>query len=184
MKKPTLTIVISVFISACAITTSSPGTPAYASMHGMLEAHNRVRAAHRLPLLTWSPQLATYSQDWANYLAANNRCKMKHRSVAGKDFGQFGENLFWASPQNWSDGRLEAQPVTASEVANAWAEEIVDYSYSRNSCRPGKQCGHYTQMVWRDTKQVGCAMTLCNSMEQLWVCSYNPPGNWIGQPPY
>ena len=165
-------------------TVSGPITPSFASMQGMLEAHNQVRNQHGLQSLLWSKPLAAYSQDWSNYLASNNACRMKHRSAAGKNFEKYGENIFWASPLRWSDGRSEPQNITAPEVAKAWADEEVDYHYPSNSCRPGKQCGHYTQMIWRDTTHVGCAMTLCPDLGQIWVCSYNPPGNWVGQKPY
>ena len=171
------------FITACS-TVSGPITPSYASMRGMLEAHNQARYQHGLSALSWSEPLTAYSQDWANHLASNNACTMKHRSDAGKDFEEYGENLFWASPQRWTDGFVEPQKVTATEVAKAWADEWVDYNYANNSCRRGKQCGHYTQMVWRDTTHVGCAMTLCPDFGQIWVCSYNPTGNWVGKRPF
>jgi len=46
-------------------------------------------------------------------------------------------------------------------------------------------CGHYTQVVWRSTTTVGCAMAVCkDSQEQIWVCQYQKPGNWVGQKPY
>ena len=176
-------LISSVFITACS-TVSGPIAPSFAGMQGILETHNQVRHQHGLSPLKWSNRLTAYSQDWANYLAGSNACRMKHRSAAGKDFEQYGENLFWASPLTWSDGKVEPQKIKAAEVAQAWADEWVDYDYGSNSCRPGKQCGHYTQMIWRDTTHVGCAMTLCPDLGQIWVCSYNPPGNWIGQRPY
>ena len=176
-------LLFATFFSACS-TVSGPITPSFAGMQGMLESHNQVRAKHGLAPLSWSMPLANSSQDWSNHLAANNSCRMQHRSHAGKDFEEYGENLFWASPKRWSDGVVEPQLVTAPEVAKAWADEWADYDYARDSCTPGKQCGHYTQMIWRDTTHVGCAMTLCPDLGQIWVCSYNPPGNWRGQRPY
>jgi pathogenesis-related protein 1 len=44
-------------------------------------------------------------------------------------------------------------------------------------------CGHYTQIVWRDTTSVGCAAQSCPQGE-IWVCDYSPPGNYVGQHPY
>jgi pathogenesis-related protein 1 len=38
-------------------------------------------------------------------------------------------------------------------------------------------------MVWKNTTEVGCAAIECNGMT-LWVCNYNPPGNYRGQKPY
>ncbi len=178
-----LSLVLAVSAAACT-TVSGPVTSAFTGQQGMLQAHNQVRARLKLPALTWSAELARYSQDWANHLASNNRCRMQHRSEAGRNLRQYGENLFWGSPVIWSDGRREPQKITSREVAEDWALEAQHYNYSRNSCRTGEQCGHYTQMVWRDTQQVGCAMTLCPDQGQIWVCSYNPTGNWVGQRPY
>jgi hypothetical protein len=79
-----------------------------------------------------------------------------------------------------------------SEVVQAWASEAADYDYASNSCAPGKVCGHYTQLVWRNSTLVGCAYARCTQNSpfdgvptwDFWVCDYSPPGNWIGQRPY
>ena len=66
-----------------------------------------------------------------------------------------------------------------------WASERADYDYTHNSCAKGRICGHYTQVVWRTTTTVGCAIAVCeDTSEQVWVCHYQPPGNWIGKKPY
>jgi pathogenesis-related protein 1 len=70
-------------------------------------------------------------------------------------------------------------------VVNSWGNERADYNYKNNSCREGKMCGHFTQLVWQSTTSVGCAVAECeDSHEQIWVCQYQPAGNWIGQKPY
>jgi len=45
------------------------------------------------------------------------------------------------------------------------------------------KAGHYTQMVWFTTTEVGCAVYQCDSII-LVVCNYNPTGNWVGKHPY
>jgi uncharacterized protein YkwD len=132
----------------------------------ILDAHNQWRKRYNVPALTWSPQLATYAQDWANRLLRED--KFEHRQNS-----RYGENLAWAS----------GQQVSPQQVVNMWGNEVKDYTYATNSCKPGKVCGHYTQIVWRNTKQVGCGVARSNGKE-IWVCNYNPPGNYIGQKPY
>lgn len=192
MRRRFTLIGVPLLCSACMVTGVAPFpiiSPTWADteptpMQGMLAIHNQVRASVGTPPLRWSGQLAAYAQQWANHLATNNACTMQHRSHAHADTLKVGENLYWASPLRWSDGRVEVQTITPARVAQDWANEQGDYHYTNNSCRPSAQCGHYTQMVWRTTTEVGCAMTVCPDKGQIWVCNYNPPGNWVGERPY
>jgi pathogenesis-related protein 1 len=129
----------------------------------MLKAHNGVRAKAGLSPLQWSDELAAYSQKWANQLIAKNKTAHNSRSV-------YGENIL-----------ATGLGSTPSSVVAEWASEAVDYSYSNNSCKG--DCGHYTQLVWRNTQKVGCAMA-GDSRREIWVCSYDPPGNYRGERPY
>ena len=149
---------------------------------GIVSAHNKWRADVGVEeKLSYSAELAESAQAWADNLKATNHCKMRH----SKPDGKYGENLYWGSALQWSDGRKELQKVTARQVVDAWGSEKEDYDYTNNSCKPGKMCGHYTQIVWRTTTTVGCAMAVCDdSQQQVWVCHYQQPGNWIGEKPY
>lgn len=150
----------------------------------LVAAHNRWRGNLGLSSLTWAGDLAQNAQTWANSLGKNHNCTMQHsrnRTLAG---AQLGENLYWASPVTWSDGRREVQAISPPKVVDAWGSEVKDYDYGANTCRPGKMCGHYTQVVWRDTREVGCGAHVCPGGEQVWVCQYRPAGNWVGQRPY
>jgi len=149
-----------------------------------LDAHNSVRGAHNLPALTWSSRLANYAQQWANRSAKVRNCGMKHRPNHGPYKQQHGENLWWASPRTWSNGVRELQDINIQRVVKDWADEKPFYNYAANTCKPGEQCGHYTQIVWRETKEVGCAYQQCADKSQLWVCNYSPAGNYIGERPY
>jgi len=61
----------------------------------------------------------------------------------------------------------------------------VDYTYSTNSCASGKVCGHYTQVVWKNSTKIGCAGVVCsNGGGIIYGCNYDPPGNYSGQKPY
>src|SRR5690242_5274732 len=67
----------------------------------MIAAHNEVRSQHGLPPMKWSASLAKDAASWADHLAEQG-CAMKHAQGTHQ-----GENLFWASPVKWSDGRRE-----------------------------------------------------------------------------
>lgn len=148
----------------------------------MVDAHNKWRAKVGVgEKLVYAPELAAKAQAWADELKNNNRCKMRHSPADGI----YGENLYWASALEWSDGRVEMQEVSAEKIADSWASEKAHYDYANNRCARGKSCGHYTQMVWRTTRSVGCARAVCaDTREQVWVCEYQPAGNWVGVKPY
>ncbi len=114
-------ISLTLLLSACggsSDSTTVPLTPTAepATMTGMLEAHNQTRAAVAVLPLTWSSQMSSYAQEWATHLANNNGCKMQHRAAVGMNTLGVGENLYWASPIQWSDGRTEIQAITSAQV--------------------------------------------------------------------
>lgn len=147
-----------------------------------VKVHNKWRAEVGVTeKLSYSTELEVSAQAWADNLKKTNRCKMRH----SKGEGNYGENIYWASALAWSDGRKELQHVTPKQVVDGWGSEKADYDYTNNSCTPGKMCGHYTQMVWRATTSVGCAVAVCeDTQQQVWVCQYQPAGNWVGNKPY
>ena len=130
----------------------------------MLAAHNVVRAREHVPPLQWSERLAGYARAWAERLLTEKRF-LHHRDRA------YGENLF----------EISGARASPAQVVAAWDAESADYDYLTNKCRG--VCGHYTQVVWASTKQVGCGVAR-DSRREIWVCNYDPPGNWIGKRPY
>jgi pathogenesis-related protein 1 len=137
--------------------------PPHLSRH-MLAAHNAVRARVGIPPLEWSDRLAARAQGWADSLLA--RKQFIHRPNSA-----YGENLF----------EITGAAASPAQVVDAWAAESRDYNYTSNQC--SGVCGHYTQIVWGDTKEVGCAVARGGGRE-VWVCNYDPPGNWAGRRPY
>jgi len=147
----------------------------------VVAAHNRWRAEAGVQALSYSPKLAKSAQAWANHLKQSQYCAMQHSDPKGS----YGENLYWTSPLMWPDGRKALRKVSPAEVIDSWGNEKDDYNLARNECKSGAICGHYTQIVWRDTSKVGCGMATCSdSHEQVWVCHYSPAGNIVGETPY
>jgi uncharacterized protein YkwD len=149
------------------------GDPEPGRLAGITRFHNQVRASIPVPPLTWDPTLAASA---AAYAA---QCMFQHSGTKG-----VGENLAAYAPPG---GQKANAPV------DDWAGEAADYDYATNSCAPGKECGHYTQLVWKSSQRVGCAVQTCSQNTpfgakfpdwDLWVCQYAPPGNFVGQRPY
>lgn len=153
----------------------------------MLAVHNQWRSEVGVAELHWSEALRQRAEMWAVELKRSDDCRMKHSGPA--------ENLYWASPMKTAkakDGngnwiwQNSLQSITEADVADNWGSEKQWYDYSSNTCSApaGKSCGHYTQMVWRDSRWVGCARAVCDDYSQVWVCNYDPAGNVRGQKPY
>jgi uncharacterized protein YkwD len=166
---------------------------------GMTAAHNAVRAALNLnpplPDLTWSEDLAEFAQEWADNLATAANCG----TIFHRDQRMYGENIAFRG-----SSRLTVE-YAPEEAVESWAAEVECWEYgtilgnnpptaSSESCdqmcidlQHSSGCGHYTQLVWRNTREVGCGYAQCKSgnfTDEVWVCNYNPPGNFIGQKPY
>jgi len=125
--------------------------------------------------LTWDDTLARLAQDYANTCPRGHEdapvLTARYEKLGGK--GQPGENIA---------GGLNSL-VTAVQ---RWGEdEAVDWTYKSDSfgdCVGGWwNCGHFTQIVWADTKKVGCGYN--PSCDRL-VCNYYPPGNYPWLTPY
>lgn len=146
---------------------TSPGViAAETDAERMTKVHNEYRAKVGTPPLAWSKSLEKDAMKWAEHLASNE-CKLKHSDTGG----EYGENLHKGS-----------LPITPEQVADSWASESKDYDYVTNSC--SGVCGHWTQMVWKDTYELGCGLAICPDETLITVCRYRKPGNYIGQKPY
>ena len=134
-----------------------------ATINQLVARHNVYRSEVGVDNISWSDELAKSAQQWANKLARN--CDFKHSSSG------YGENLWMGT----------SGAFTPNDVVDDWGAEKENYTYSNNSC--SDVCGHYTQIVWSTTKFVGCAKVTCDGAD-IWVCQYDPPGNYVGEKPY
>ncbi len=135
----------------------------------ILDAHNARRASHCAPPLRWSADLAIVAQSWADDLAARGCLTIAHSPAAIA--GRYGENLWWAP--------AGAFPY-ATDAVQRWYGEGQDYDYGVAGPRGTAVVGHFTQVVWKATSEVGCAVVACGGLDVL-VCDYAAPGNYIGE---
>lgn len=147
--------------------TASGSQLTVAEAQGMLDAHNSWRAAVGVPPLVWSANVAAYQQNWMNRLAGS-ACSLQHNSAS-----PYGENLFAGTLGHYDTGSAVAS--WASEKSLYRGEAITSTNY--------RQFGHYTQMVWRNTRELGCAKASCGDT-LLVGCGYAPPGNVVGERAY
>jgi len=136
----------------------------------LLAAHNRERALVGHPPLAWDPYLAASAAAYGPALASLGR--LVH------------------SPR-------ETRPGQRENLAKAWhgtltPEQLVDlWSREKRMLQPGlfpavsrtgrwNDVAHYTQMVWKGTTHVGCAVFAAD-WDYL-ICRYSPPGNIDGKP--
>ena len=135
----------------------------------LLGLHNRERTAVGAPPLVWDAALAAGAAAYGPELA--RRGQLAHSPRESRP-GQ-GENLCMGTRGAYN----------VEEMVGSWAAE-------RRLFRPGtfpevsssgrwEDVAHYTQMIWRSTSRLGCALHSSERWDFL-VCRYAPPGNIIG----
>ena len=133
------------------------------TVRAIVESHNRYRAKHCAPPLKWSKRVAAEAQSWADKLK-KKECALVH----SKD-PALGENIWFGGPPG-------AIPLENS--VDTWYAEIEEYNFK--SAKFSADTGHFTQLVWRDSTEIGCGAATCPEGDIL-VCNYSPGGNVIGQ---
>lgn len=135
----------------------------------IVERHNFHRRKVGVPDVKWSDEIATYAQKWANQLAVN--CQLKHRS----DKHGYGENICMA-PLSYDE----------DDVVDVWASEEKNFNHKNPIFRHKDlyRYGHYSQLIWRKTKEIGAGAAKCKHGSSIWVCNYDPPGNYIDEKVY
>lgn len=135
-----------------------------------LAFHNLSRQEVGVSPLSWSSELSSYAQEWADYLA-NNGCQLLHRPKK-MNSSQYGENIYM--------GYGNVNP--ALDASKGWYSEIEEYRNTGSTYFYAT--GHYTQMVWRNTTKIGMGVARCPDGAYIVVANYDPPGNYIGEKPY
>ncbi|XP_042982023.1 basic form of pathogenesis-related protein 1-like [Carya illinoinensis] len=134
------------------------------SYRDFLDGQNAARAEVGVAPLTWNHTLQVYAKNYAN---KRRDCNLEHSN------GPYGENI----AQGWGT-------FSAVEAVKMWVDEKQFYDVKSNSCKGG-ECLHYTQVVWRNTKSIGCARVNCYKDGGIFMtCNYDPIGNYDGERPF
>ncbi|XP_071688666.1 pathogenesis-related protein PRMS-like [Rutidosis leptorrhynchoides] len=167
MKQENIICILSTFLVILLVVYETNSTPQ--EEKEFIDTHNKARLKEGLPPFTYDQKLADFARKYASSRARD--CALQHSD------GPYGENLFWGNA-------AKSLKWTPKDAVTAWVKEQKYYNRKTNTCKPGKKCGHYTQIMWRDTKKVGCALTNCRGKSTYVVCEYDPPGNYEGLSPF
>lgn len=125
-----------------------------------LAAHNKLRAMHHVNPLQWNVTLAEQAQQTAESVASDPS------TFQGEPLG---ENI----AQIWHD--LPRAPLKATTI---WYSEKKSFSFSYPELND--KVKHFTQMIWRDTSQLGMGAAPSPSGKYVIVVAlYRPVGNDI-----
>ncbi|XP_017553191.1 uncharacterized protein glipr2 isoform X2 [Pygocentrus nattereri] len=130
-----------------------------------LQIHNTYRKQHGAPPLTINHDLCRSAQAWAENLLSIKT--LKHSKA------DYGENLYYT----WSS---VPKTLTGREAVDSWYSEIKDYNFKKPGFTSGT--GHFTQVVWKDTEEVGFGLATDGAAIFV-VGQYLPAGN-ITNPGY
>ncbi|CAI5950647.1 unnamed protein product [Closterium sp. NIES-65] len=125
-----------------------------------LDPQNRARAEVGSPAIVWDAELQAQAERLAEYLAQKEGCAVRRmKEVSG------GVNLRWAA-ESWG------VPAEAESAVAEWVREKAHYRLEAfpAGCAEGRDCTHYTQVVWKKTERVGCGTAMCNEGGAVWAC--------------
>jgi uncharacterized protein YkwD len=149
-------------------TTETESDPFKATV---LRLHNAERTPLGIVKLTYSDELAATALSWAKQLASKGSLSHSSGRV------HIGENVSYTGSKSNSLDRL----------IGMWTDERQYYVHKAypNCSNTGDKSdvGHYTQVIWRDTTEVGCGLATKNGKDFL-VCQYKTSGNRTGKLAY
>ena len=130
---------------------------------GALQQHNRYRTKHGVPPLVLNAQLNDVAQHHAEQLARINQ-------LVHSEQEHYGENLYASSAST---------PPRPEAVVDSWYNEIQHYDFNQPGFRP--DTGHFTQVVWKSSHELGIGIAQAANGTWYVVGNYRPPGNIINQ---
>ena len=131
-----------------------------------LRAHNDYRRKHHSPNLTLNNDLNRIAQNYANKIAKEYSLQHSNNEYKGEPLG---ENIYM----------VNGMKPTGRDMTKSWYDEINKYNF--NSKQFIKGTGHFTQIVWKNSKQVGFGIAQAPDGSYFCVANYYPCGNFLGE---
>ncbi|CAH1778698.1 unnamed protein product, partial [Owenia fusiformis] len=124
---------------------------------------------HKVPALKLNSRLSSFAQKYAEHLASTGSFQHNKGLFKGE---QIGENL--ASKMSSRGGA----DYTGEEVTENWYSENTKYNYNIEA--QSQSAGHFTQVVWKGSKELGIGKALSKDGRCVVVANYKPAGNLVG----
>ena len=125
-----------------------------------IKRHNILRACHNAQPMMFNCEILKISQDYAEKMPSGHSGTTFHDKW-------MGENLFWSTGMS----------LTGDYPVNRWYNEIVDYNFETGASSNGNAVGHFTQVVWKDSNELGIGY-YCKERSCCVVGNYFPGGNF------
>jgi len=129
-----------------------------------LKAHNQYRAKHGVPKLILNDKLCEVAQAWAAHIGEKG--VMEHSTSS-----DYGENIYWSSE--------DPADVNGEEAVEDWYSEIKDFDWG--TMKYHRRTGHFTQIIWKETVELGIAKAEGKDGTTYVVANYYPAGNVTGE---
>lgn len=134
----------------------------------ILKAHNYHRSRHQVDDLKWNSEIQVIAQAYSEKIAQGHSLVHSSNKYKGNSLG---ENLY-----------MHSGSINGEDASNSWYSEIDYYDFSTYSSKTGDATGHFTQLVWKSSREIGCGAA-CDGSYCVCTCNYYPAGNFIGKHP-
>lgn len=128
----------------------------------LMDSHNKARGEVGCLPLEWSDEIARHAQAWAEELGKSGKFLHSPDSI-------YGQNL--------------AEARTVDQFFSLWLKEKPRYTGQVLTPDNIKTFGHYTQAMWKASTKMGCGK-FATPEGYVWVCEYDPPGNYMDEVAY
>jgi len=131
-----------------------------------LDTHNKYRRKHHVGNLVLSKDLCNIAQKYAETMARTGNFAHSRGKYNGKNMG---ENLF----------ACYGIKITGKMMTDDWYNEVSQYNFNNPGFVSGT--GHFTQVVWKGSREVGFGFAQARDGYYYGVANYYPAGNYLNE---